>query len=256
MAVLTILSGAFATLVTALLFIQRRLSPWWAVVVPLVGMPALTGYTPELAAFGLFAAGVLLWSHRQNRLAVATLCLAVLTRESLLIGVAALALWELTHNPRTLRSLRHLSQLGLPVVAYGAWIAVLYLRLGTLPYQNSNARLGLPGLGLATTLVRSNDPTTILARALVAALLAIGAVALARHDVLTWITVGFAVFASLLGPDVWQGGGLLRTALPLYALGFVAVLGGYKARHTSEPATPRTTVHAIRGLASAQGART
>jgi len=51
------------------------------------------------------------------------------------------------------------------------------------------------------------------------------AVAVARDDPLTWIAA-FAAFATLLGSVVWTTDGLVRTLLPLYALGGAAILGG------------------------------
>jgi len=39
--------------------------------------------------------------------------------------------------------------------------------------------------------------------------------------------VGFAAFATLLGPVVWTTDGLVRTLLPLYTLGGVAIAGGW-----------------------------
>ncbi len=227
MAALAALSGAAATWVMALLLLRRRASPWWALLVVVVGVRAVMGFTPELLAFALFGAGVLCWQSRRDGWAVGALCLAALTRESMLVGVAALACWELAHDPRTRGSIRRLGQLVWPFAAYVLWVGVIDLRLGTLPYGTSAARLGLPGAGLASALAHGTDPTSVLAGAATAALVTIGAVTFARRDVLTWVTVGFAGFATLLGSVVWTTDGLVRTLLPLYALGGVAIAGGW-----------------------------
>jgi hypothetical protein len=226
LAALAVGSGAAATWVMALLLLRRRITPWWALLVVLVGVRAIMGFTPELAAFALFGAGVLCWSVRRDGWAIAALCGAALTRESMLVGVAALAVWELARHPRTRTAVRRVALLGVPLVVYGLWVGFIYLRLATLPYGTSAARLGLPGLGLANALRHGTDPTSVLAGAAAAALVTVLAVALARDDVLTWITVGFAGFATLLGPAVWTTDGLVRTLLPLYALGGAAILGG------------------------------
>ena len=144
----------------------------------------------------------------------------------MLIGVAALAVWELAGHPRTRAAVRRVLMLGLPFVVYGLWVGFIYIRLGTLPYGTSAARLGLPGVGLASAVRQAANPTSVLAGATAAALVTVVAVAIAHDDLLTWLTVGFAGFATLLGPAVWTTDGLVRTLLPLYALGGAAILGG------------------------------
>ncbi len=243
LAALTICSGAAATFVVALLLLRRGLNPWWALGVLIVGVRALMGYTPELAALALLGAGVLLWRDGRDRWAVVALCLAALTRESMLVGVAALAVWELAHPRRPASSRRHVRALTWPFVAYGSWVAVISLRLGTLPYGTSGGRLGLPGTGLASALGHGTDSATVLAGALTAAIVTLGAVAWARDDPLTWVVVGFAGFATLLGPEVWTTDGLVRTLLPLYALGVVAGAGGWRAHRRLR----RRTVSATTG---------
>jgi len=242
LAALTICSGGAATFVLALLLLRRRLNPWWALGALVVGVRALMGYTPELAALAFLGAGLLLWSDRRDRWAVVALCLAALTRESMLVGVAALAVWELAHQRGTGGSLRRVRALAWPFVAYGAWVAVVSLRLGVLPYGTSSGRLGLPGAGLTAALGHGTDPATVLAGAVTAGIVTLGAVAWARNDPLTWVAVGFAGFATLLGPEVWTTDGLVRTLLPLYALGVVAGAAGWRAhrqgrRRTASAAT-------------------
>lgn len=226
LAALAACSGAAATWVLALLLLRRRVSPWWALLVVLVGVRAIMGFTPELAAFALLGAGLLCWTDRRDGWAIVALCGAALTRESMLVGVAALAVWELTCHARTRAAVRRVLALGSPFVVYGLWVGFIDVRLGTLPYGTSAARLGLPGVGLANALRQGTDPTSVLAGATAAAVVTVVAVGVARDDVLTWVTVSFAGFATLLGPAVWTTDGLVRTLLPLYALGGAAILGG------------------------------
>lgn len=65
-----------------------------------------------------------------------------------------------------------------------------------------------------------------------------GALVLARDDIGTWIAVGFLAFATLLGQAVWEGGGLVRSILPLYAFAFAAVLGGLRAGRSASARQP------------------
>ena len=254
LAALALCSGAAATWVMALLLLRRRVSPWWALLVVLVGVRAIMGFTPELAAFAFLGAGLLCWRARRDGWAVAALGCAALTRESMLVGVTALAVWELARHPRTRTALRRLLVLGVPFVVYALWVGFIYLRLATLPYGTSAARLGLPGVGLANALRHATDPTSVLAGAAAAALVTVLAVALARDDVLTWVTAGFAGFATLLGPAVWTTDGLVRTLLPLYALGGAAILGGCASLVRRRAQVGRTG-GAVRSLAGADTGR-
>ncbi len=233
LAALAAASGAAATWVMALLLLRRRVSPWWALLVVLVGVRAIMSFTPELAAFAFLGGGLLCWTARRDGWAIALLCCAALTRESMLVGVVALAAWELTRRRRTGASCRRIAALAWPFGAYGLWIGFVYVRLGALPYGTSSslgpasaARLGIPGTGLASALRHGTNPTGVLAGATAAALVTVVAVVVARDDALTWITVAFAGFATLLGSVVWTTDGLVRTLLPLYALGGAAILGG------------------------------
>jgi hypothetical protein len=249
LAALAVCSGAAATWVMALVLVRRRVSPWWALLVVLVGVRAVMGFTPELAAFAFLGAGLLCWSARREGWAIAALCCAALTRESMLVGVAGLAVWELARHPRTRAAVGRVLVLGVPFVVYGLWVGFIYLRLATLPYGSSAARLGLPGVGLASALGHGTDPTSVLAGATAAALVTVLAVAVARDDILTWITAGFAGFVALLGPAVWTTDGLVRTVLPLYALGGAAILGGcaHLARRRAQVGRGSTALGSLAG---------
>ena len=88
--------------------------------------------------------------------------------ERMLVGVVALAAWELTRRPRTGASFRRVAALAWPFAAYGLWIGLVYVRLGALPYGTwsslgpaSAARLGTPGVGLADALRHGINPTGV-----------------------------------------------------------------------------------------------
>jgi hypothetical protein len=229
---LTILSCGAACAVASLLLLDRGRSPWWGLLVPVAGFETLTEMTPELFALALIGAGVLLWQRDRRVAAVVVFSVAVLTRETVMVAIVALACWDLFHRagPATAR-LRRVLPLGIPAAVYVAWICFLRLRLGTWPFFRSNERLSLPGFGLAKALGTTQYASAILFWVVIGLALAGTAIRWARHDVLTWITVGYAAFATMLGSDVWVTNmGFQRALLTLYVFGAIAVLGGVGGR--------------------------
>lgn len=244
--VLTVLSCGFATGATALLLLDRQRSTWWALLVPLVGFETLTELTPELFAYALLAVAVWCWTRSRRGAAVACLSLAALTRETMLVGVAALAVWELwERRTHVADGIRHAALLAIPFVVYAAWIVVVRLRLGDWPFNRSNDRLGLPGTGLVDSLGRADSPTTIVFWSVVGVTLVIGALALARRDPLTWIATAFLALGSVLGPDVWiTNAGYQRTLVPLFLCGAIAVASGIDGEWRPLRTSPRNAAPA------------
>ncbi len=248
LALLTVVSCGAATGVVALLLRERGAPVWWALAVPLVGVQALQGLTPELAALALLGGGILLWERHRPAAAAAALCLAALTRESMLVGVAALVVWELAHrgDQGGRAGRRRLLPLGAPFAVYATWVAILRIQIGALPFGVANSRLTFPGVGLTHAMATVSDPLSLGVRAVAIVALCAAALLVARDDVLTGIAVAFLGFASLLGPAVWgTQASDVRTLLPLYLFTIAAVAGGLHTRrcltqgHTSEHPTTR-----------------
>jgi hypothetical protein len=244
--VLTILSCGFATGVTGLLLMDRQRSTWWALLVPLIGFETLTELTAEFFAFALLGLAVWCWTRSRTTAAVLCLSVAALTRETMLFGVAALALWELwQRRDHLVDAVRRAAVLVVPFLVYGAWIVVVRLRLGNWPFNRSGDRLGIPGAGLLEGLGQADAPSTILFWAALGVVLVLGAVALAREDPLTWIAGAFFGLALVLGPDVWiTNAGYQRTLVPLFLCGAVAVAGGLPATRRVDVAGSAATVSA------------
>ena len=236
MVALTVLSCGLACGATALLVLDRARSAWWAMLVPVVGFETLTQLTPELFAYALVACALLLWARGRRGGAIACLTVAALTRETMLIAVLALALWEVWHaagpDARSWRSrVRPVMGLAIPFVAYAAWIVVIRLRLGDWPFNRSHDRLGLPASGLVRALPHADDAGAIGFWVVTALALMVGALLLARGDVLTWIATAFLGLGAVLGPDVWLTiNGYQRTLIPLYLFGAFALVGGLPDR--------------------------
>ena len=233
--VLTILSCGAACAGVALLLAERGRSMWWSLVVPVAAFETLSEMTPELLALALVAAGVLLWERNRLWWAVAVLCAAVLTRETALVAVAALALWDFFHVRLELGArLRRVTPLAAPFVLYGVWISFLRLRLGNWPFHRSGQRLTLPGVGFLHALDVSKYPSQIMFWVVVGLSLSLIAVISSPRDVLTWIALAYLGFATLLGTDVWvTNAGFQRALLPLYVFATVAGLHAIDARRSA-----------------------
>ncbi len=262
LAALTVLSCAGASVVIGLLLVERGTSPWWSLGLPVVALEALREFTPELLALALFGAGLCLWQRDRRAWSIVALSLAVLTRETLLVGVVTLGAWECLHTRRWGRgALRRAAPLLVPTGTYVVWILVLEIRVGTLPFDRSQGRVGLPGVGFITSLERGAAPVELLTWAAAAVVLCAAALTVAHGDILAWITAAYVVFASMLGESVWStNSGYTRTLLPLYALGGVAVVGGMRTRRANRPSakrphsqpSPEPDDTAVGGLASAR----
>jgi hypothetical protein len=231
-ALLTIGSCAAACVAGGLLLVQRQVSPWWSLLIPIVALETLREFTPELLAFALLAVGLWWWQRDRRAAAAVVFCVAALTRETMLVGVGVVALWTLSQTGPTLRSkVRSVLPLGAPFVVYAGWVVIVAVRVGASPLGRSQGRLGFPGVGLVQGLERSPAAIEILGWFLLALLLCAAAVVVSRDDVLTWVAGAFLGFALLLGPSVWvTNAGYTRTLLPLFILAAIPVLGARPLR--------------------------
>ena len=124
LAFLTVVSCGLACGAAAALLAERGASPWWALLVLVAAQETLSMLTPELLAFALLASGVWLWERRRRWAAVGALSLGVLTRESMIVGVAALALREVWSGRDDRRAAaRRAALLAIPCLATprGSW---------------------------------------------------------------------------------------------------------------------------------------
>src|SRR5262249_38085732 len=103
----------------------------------------------EVLAAAALVGGLLLYRRRRPVAAGLALGAAVLTRESVLVAVAALASVWLARNRRAVDSLAWL----IPLVAFVAWEAVVAADVGSLPLRGDRSNLTAPFAGLAPKLV-------------------------------------------------------------------------------------------------------
>ena len=170
-----------AWIVAGLALGQRRLIEWSLVVFSVIAMAALVaaaawvaselgadpllggaaalvlGFTSGIGSYiglsdGLATALVLavlaLWLRGHHGWAVVLLAPTVLARESGLLLVFALAISEVTA-----RRPRQALPLLIPTVVYGAWLTMVYLRMGYWPWSSAaNVSHGVRGYGITAPL--------------------------------------------------------------------------------------------------------
>ena len=196
--------------------------------VPLVGaavalLPgaAITVYSPGgCEAFGcaLGLYGLRWWLEGKRSWAIAIFCVAALTRETLLLFPAAVALAELQHRAPW----RRIASLAAPFAVYGAWLLLVKIRVGALPSDAGNTRLSSPADGVLSA-ASSWSTLTI---GIVISIVGCAALALARlkDPMLRWLIALHIALALTMGVGVWDSfRNFSRVLLPLGVLGVVAL---------------------------------
>jgi hypothetical protein len=212
--------------VAALLLDRGGTRPELALVVlALPGSLLATSWLgPELLGLGCAALGWVWWERDRRLPAVCALTVAALTRESMLVVPAALALWCLFRQ----KDLKRTLALTVPPLVLAAWIAVVHVRFGAWPSEANAGRMGPPLAGL----VEAAPAMSIVDRVfvLVNALLAVVAVR-HRRDPLAWAIGLFLVPAVLAGWDVWLNrGSINRVMLPAQVFAGVLLVTAARRR--------------------------
>ncbi|HEX5588380.1 MAG TPA: hypothetical protein VFZ17_13790, partial [Acidimicrobiia bacterium] len=231
LAALAVLAAGLACAVCARLLEARSASPWWALLLLAIGYESIITLTPELFAFALFGAGLLRWSRGHGATAIALFAASALTRETMLLSIAAVALFELVHADGGLgRRFRQLLPFGWPFLAVLAWDTILRIRLGSWPVGGgSEARTSLPFVGLMESFANALSPGLVVG-VVVAVGVCVCALRYAPRDVLTWVSIAYALFATTFSEEVWVHAGFTRNLLPMFVSAFVATLGGLRQR--------------------------
>jgi hypothetical protein len=216
--VLSVLSVSFLAAAAALLAHQLR-RPWVAgALVALLPGAAITVFSPGSAdAFGCAIAilALALWLDERHRGAIVLFSLAALSRETLLLFPLTIAAWELWSRRPGLAM-----RLTIPVGAYCAWVAIVFIRIGALPVDAHEGRLGLPFVGLVRAAGHWSPLSAKVALSLV--VLTIVAAARVQRPVLRLLVGTHVVLATVLGELVWLSWrDFSRVLLPLAVLGAV-----------------------------------
>jgi hypothetical protein len=216
--VLSVLSVSFLAAATALLAKQLG-RPWAAgALVALLPGAAITAFSPGSAdAFGCALAILALafWLDERHRGAIVLFSFAALSRETLLLFPLSIAAWELWSRRPSLAM-----RLTIPVGVYFAWVAVVFIRIGALPFDNREGRFGLPFVGVFEAMGHWSPLSTKVAWSIVG--LTIVAALRVQRPVLKLLVGTHVVLATLLGELVWRSWrDFSRVLLPLAVLGAV-----------------------------------
>ena len=121
---------------------------------------------------------------------------AVLTRETMLIGVAAFAFWQFAHvDGSFVTRFRRVLPFAVPVVALADVGRRAPRRLGAWPTGSSETRLTLPGVGLVDSIAHQPSAGLVLG-ASSRSCSSRSRHRVARRDPLTWIVLTYGLFAT------------------------------------------------------------
>jgi hypothetical protein len=204
---------------------------------------AMRWASPDLPAAAALLLGLVAWNSGQRRRAGALWIVAVLIRETSIIGPLAVIARSLLVRRDRLGSLLT----GVPALAAGAgWQLVVRWRVG--PASGADGNLGLPSVDSWQHLGRA-DGLVLLAVSLYLSLLASSIFAAVRSNGVTrWIAAGHLVLALALGPVVlgsWQFFSRVLILPTVLCLALAIQLSG-------QPRRPRTEGRAL-VLVSAAG---
>ena len=236
LAVLSVLSTAFAVMALGALLVRRGISPFFA-----LGVFALPGVLtivydmmPELLQLGLLTVGLLAWESRPRhaRWAIVAFTLAALTRESSLLVPIVLIAMELPRI-RTRSALRAMQGLAIPFIAYASWIVFIRVRVGAWPMSARSGRLtGVPFGGLVNALEHSPNRSAAALWAAIGMFVLVVALVRGRRNAWYFTAIAFAVMGVFLGWSVWQRPDYFgRVLLPLYAYGAIVAGSALWAAH-------------------------
>ena len=232
--------GTAAAAATAAALVANRGGPplYGALVLLLPGLHVANSYMgPEPLAFALAAAGLLAWERDRVWPAAALFALAGLGRETMLIVPAVLLVLEVAARRRS-----RLAVLSTPFLAYGAWIAIVWLRIGSLPTDAGQGRLSLPMRGVIEGL---RQPEVSGGFVYAVLFLGIVAVALVRapRDHLAVVGLAYIAFGSVMGRLVWVSWEYFgRILLPGVTFALIALLGSMDlARRSATAGEPASS---------------
>lgn len=201
--------------------LQGRASPIWALVPSLTPGAVITlDWTgPDALAAGAAVSGAVAWAADRRRLAVPMLAAAVLLKEISLVVVVVLA----AHSLLVRRvQLSGLAWLAVPALVYVGWVGLVWWRLGALPSDAGQGRLGAPMVGLADAAAGWGGAEYLSAAVLL--VVGLGSMIAAPRSPHAWVAAAFVAVSVLLGPEVWRRSeDFGRVLLPAATFGIIGL---------------------------------
>lgn len=201
--------------------LHRGGSPMWALVAVLSpgALVTLDWSGPDAMAAAAAVGAVGCWMRGRQGDAIVLLVAAALLRETTLIVPVALSVHALALGEARVRDVIGLA---IPFVVFVGWVGVVWVRLGALPTDAGQGRLGTPFAGLADAAGAWSTTDYVAASVLLG--FGLGGLVLARRDPATWVAAAFGLVSTLLGSEVWRRAeDFGRVLLPMVAFGAVAV---------------------------------
>ena len=204
--IVQVLGGALLVSSTAMLLVNRNRPPAWSLVVLALPFVAVTfpKFITDIPATGFAFWGLAIWerstSRRASALAVVLLCLGALSRETIVVLVAAMALHEALRG----RGWRAALPLAAVPAALVGWIAFASMRIGATGAEHSEGKnFAAPFAGFAKG-VGSFERDDWVILAICVGLTVVGLIrGRGRRDVLSWIIVAFVGMMIVAGEWIW-----------------------------------------------------
>ncbi|MCU1460946.1 MAG: hypothetical protein JWO37_1021 [Acidimicrobiales bacterium] len=232
-----VLGSAVAAGAVAQLLRHRGADPLLGTLVAIApgSLVAARWLMPDTLAFGLAAAAL---TTRRPALRWTLLAAAVLTRETTALVPLVLAA-EAAYRRRP----RDAAILASSVAPWAIWIMIVRASIGAWPTAGTSAGSRLALFGGLRSLGAS--PGTIV---VLTVLVAVTLVVVLRHraDPLAWVVIAYALFALIMGSDVWHSWrGFSRPLLPVLGFGLV-LLGAPRAAVSTDHRVARLAGRARR----------
>ena len=238
LAIAVALSAGFAAASCGAMLARRGASPGLGLAVILLpgSLIVLRGFGPELLALGFGVLGLMAFEDRKITAAAVAFAAATLSRESLILLPAGLAVYAIVTERRARDAA---IVVALPLAALLAWWVVVHAHVQAWPWDAGNDRIAppwhglVPGIRAWSTLL---DPLFAGLTLLIPAL----AVARRRSDPAAWAAAFSIPFALVMGSDVWRTWESFgRPVLPVFALGLISLL----TRSPRDMSSPDRVVH-------------
>ena len=214
----------FALTAGAIASIGRHLrSRWWSPIgaITSIGlMLSLQLVTADALATGLGLTAVALVLRSRFGLSIVGMSLAVLTKETSMLFALGMAVWLWSEG----RKRQAIAVVAIPASVLLVWMSYLEIRLGNAFTARDSLDIPLRGLWTSIGTWRPGSDRLFGWIAVLSVLVAVVGVAVARHRVVSALTIPWIAIALSTGAAIWMdGNNAVRVFAPCWLLGFVGI---------------------------------